>query len=403
MRLPLQRRIVAEREYTSRNRRPMTRATVTHLLACVLLVAPAAGQDYDEKRQRLERLREEIGELESELADDREREDSAAVALAEVEQRIGAIAARVRDLEREIDTRSERLAALETEIAAERERVDRHRERLARELRAAHRVGREGVLRLLLNQQDPDRIDRMLAYYGYLGRARAERIETALDAMQRLRELRERRRAELDELEAARADREDRLQRLEATREEREGLLAELRQRIERQGGELSSLESEAEELAGLVERLRDTLADVPEPEATARPFPATRGDLDWPLRGRVLAGFGNERPGGATWTGLLIAGERGDPVRAVAHGRVVFADWLRGLGLLLIIDHGDGYLTLYGRNEALYREVGDWVAPGEVIAAVGESGGGRRSALYFEVRADGDPVDPVVWLRSRG
>jgi len=379
------------------------RAPIAILLAALLLPAATGAQDYDDQRERLERLRGEIEELEQQLAASRQREGGVAAELAGLEQRIGDLAAEVAALEREIQARSERIEALEADIAAERERVAGHRERLAQELRAAHRAGREGVLRLLLNQQDPDRVDRMLAYYGYLGRARAERIEAALAALETLRTLRERREEELAEREAAREARRERLARLEASREEREALLSELRERIERQGSELARLEADEAELSELVARLRRTLEDIPETEAGARPFPANKGALEWPLQGRVLAGFGSERSGGVRWTGLLIAGERGEPVRAVAHGRVVFADWLRGLGLLLIIDHGDGYLTLYGRNQSLYREVGDWVAPGEVIAAVGESGGRRRSALYFEVRADGDPVDPVAWLRSRG
>ncbi|PWG63427.1 murein hydrolase activator EnvC family protein [Spiribacter halobius] len=372
-------------------------------LALGLLAAGAAAQDdVGAKAERLETLRERIGELEAAIDQDRQREDSLSAGLAELERRIGEIAGDVRALEREIAARAERVEALESEIATERENVARQRERLAAELRAAYRVGREGVLRLLLNQEDPDRVDRMIAYYGYLGRARGERIEAALDAVETLRRLRERRRSEQEALEQARAERESRLQRLEAGRAEREALLAELRERIERQGGTLADLEQQAEALADLVGRLRDTLADIPETTAEARPFPAHKGDLAWPLEGRVLAGYGSQRSGGVRWTGLLIDGEQGAPVRAVAHGRVVFADWLRGLGLLLIIDHGDGYLTLYGRNQSLYREVGDWVAPGEVIAAVGDSGGRRGSALYFEVRADGDPVDPVAWLRSR-
>lgn len=382
----------------------MTRlATIAAFLAGLLLAAGATAQEYGDQHERLERLRAAIGELEQQLAADREREGGVAAELANLEQRIGDLAGEVAALEREIRARSERIEALEADIAAERERVAGHREHLARELRAAHRAGREGVLRLLLNQQDPDRIDRMLAYYGYLGRARAERIEAALDALADLRALRARREAELADREAAREVHRERLARLQASREERAALLAELRGRIERQGSELARLEEDEAELAELVTRLRRTLQDVPETEAGARPFPASKGALAWPVEGEVLAGFGSRRSGGVRWTGLLIAGERGEPVRAVAHGRVVFADWLRGLGLLLIIDHGDGYLTLYGRNQSLYREVGDWVAPGEVIAAVGESGGRRRSALYFEVRADGDPVDPVAWLRSRG
>src|SRR5699024_286300 len=140
---------------------------------------------------------------------------------------------------------------------------------------------------------------------------------------------------------------------------------------------------------------------DVKDAQLGKQPFRNRRGALDWPVRGSLLARFGQDRDlGDVRWNGIVIKNKAGAPIQAVAHGRVVFADWLRGFGLLVIIDHGEGFMTLYGHNEAVFKENGDWVRPGDIIATVGTGGRPRATGLYFEVRSGGKPLDPLRWLK---
>jgi len=181
-------------------------------------------------------------------------------------------------------------------------------------------------------------------------------------------------------------------------RKQRERALAALDERLASDRRELAGLERDAEELGRLLEQLADVLADVPA-DVAIPPFQGLRGDLPMPVAGPVVEAYGDHRSGELRWTGWLIDVSVGDEVRSIAHGRVAYADWLRGYGLLLIIDHGDEYMSLYAHNEALMRDVGDWVAPGEVIALAGRSGGVSEPALYFELRQGGRPVDPASWI----
>jgi septal ring factor EnvC (AmiA/AmiB activator) len=382
----------------------MRRFLVLAALSLALVAAPAApaGQNFEEKSQKLEKLREDIRQLKDQLQQDRERKDSVSAELRRLDKEVGDAAAAVQELERRIGEKRDRVAGLRAEYNARSKRMERQRDYLARQVRAAYVAGHEEYLRMLLNQEDPERLDRMLVYYDYLSRARAQHIAAALDALQKLRRLRKRLDGELDELAALKAQRSERRDRLQASRSKRSELLAKLESRIDSGDEQLQRMREDEKRLADLVQRLQQTLADIPEEKLQERPFKSVKGSLQWPLEGKLEARFGARRSGDIRWTGMLIAAPKGTPVHAVSHGRVVFADWLRGLGLLLIIDHGDGYMTLYGHNQSVYKETGDWVQAGEVVASVGESGGSTRSALYFEVRADGKPVNPQAWLRPR-
>jgi murein hydrolase activator len=187
------------------------------------------------------------------------------------------------------------------------------------------------------------------------------------------------------------------LETLDRSRAERGALLAELDTSIEADGGELVRLRDEERRLVDLVTELGALLAAFP--VDSEEPFPRLRGRLAWPVTGDIAGEFGRPRGGGLRWNGMLLSAPEGAAVRSVYHGRVAFADWLQGLGLLMVIDHGDGYMTLYGHNDALLKEPGDWVRPGEAIGEVGRTGGRADPALYFEIRHRGEPVDPRAWI----
>jgi len=260
-------------------------------------------------------------------------------------------------------------------------------------LRAAYAIGREGKLKLLLSQNDASRVRRLLAYHGYLGKAREKRIAEIRASQERLERLLAERHSEVAQLEQDQLAQHDEEIALEAARQRRAGLLARERQRVESRSERLRRLERDRKRLRALLARLEKEAANRDLSASLGTPFAARKGKLPWPLAGRPRAA---PDAGG----GVLIPAPAGAPVHAIHRGRIAFADWLRGYGLLTIIDHGDGFLSLYGHNQALYKEVGQWVEAGETIASAGNSGGKRSAGVYFAIRKQGKAVDPRRWCR---
>ncbi|MDN3516637.1 peptidoglycan DD-metalloendopeptidase family protein [Aquisalimonas lutea] len=370
------------------------------LVVCLLVpLAAPAERDYEQSAAELEALRERIAAIESDLEQRQDRRDQVVAELRELEQAIGATTRRLSALDEQLAEAEARAGELREAVAAEKEAAAEHREVLREAVREAYMSAREPFLKLLLNQEDPAALDRLLLYYEYIGEARSHRVEQALQALQRYRDARDALDREMQRLESLRAEQQREQERLSERRQQRQAVLERVEAAIGEGEQRLDRLERDEQELENVVEELRQALADVPERDLDQPSIDEQRGALPWPVRGELDARFGDTRDGGADWRGVLLRTEMGTPVEAVSHGRVVFADWLRGLGLLLIIDHGDGYMTLYGYNQSLYRDVGDWVEAGDVIARVGDSGGRERAGLYFELRVDGQPRDPLRWL----
>jgi septal ring factor EnvC (AmiA/AmiB activator) len=291
---------------------------------------------------------------------------------------------------------------LEAEKAQREAELDGERNALAGELRAAYFNGREEELKLLLNQEDPAAFGRTLAYYGYFGRARAARIQGIKDKLEHLALLREKIAAETARLQQLESQQETEVAALKTAQDNRAGAVSAIDQQLKTRGGELQRLQSQANSLEKLIDELRKAIESAP--VVKQAPFEPLKGKLPWPVQqGRVLARFGEPRAGGSLkWQGMLIGTDRGARVRAPYGGRVVYGDWLPGMGLMIVIDHGGGYMSLYGHNDEIYRKVGETVAAGDVIGSVGDSGGHNEPALYFEVRRGRTPVDPETWLQRR-
>ncbi|WP_193222321.1 murein hydrolase activator EnvC family protein [Alkalilimnicola sp. S0819] len=371
------------------------------LLALAAFGAPA--QEYREREAELRELRERITQVREDMRRAQQRRDAAQTELGRLERRLGRAAAALREIagrRQQVDARVSRLRA---EQGRQSELLSEQRAYLARALREAYAGGRQEYLKLLLNQQDPSQFQRLLVYYDYFNRARAARIAEVTEALQALARTREELDQALAELDGLARARRAEHERLQAARTERQALLARIGRELESRGGELAALKVDEQELTKLLQELNRALADIPESALDRKPFPQTRGTLPWPAKGRLTARYGQARGlGDMRWSGVLIGAESGAEVRAVSHGRVVYSDWLRGFGLLLIVDHGEGYMSLYGHNQSLYKEAGDWVEAGELLARVGSSGGRDKPGLYFEIRAAGKPVDPQRWLRAK-
>lgn len=381
----------------------MRTTTLTWTVLATALVAAAAlaagaGRAQDERRQ-LQDVRARIKALEARIAAETGERDQASKALEALELEIAAAERKLEALaaESEAEQGRERSAAARTRTA--RARLAEERDALARQVRVAYMNGREETVKLLLSQQTPASFGRMVVYYGYFNRARAARVRgvaTELDSLARLEA--ESRQAQ-EKLAALRQAQAAQVAELDRARDDRKALLGKLNRSISEAGGEVEQLKQRERRLAELLTELGKVMARFP-PDSE-EPFRSAKGRLAWPVQGRLEGDYGQPIAGGSLRRrGVLFSSPAGTPVRAIYHGRVAFADWLPGLGLLIVIDHGDGYMSLYGHNDALLKEPGDWVTPGEPIAQVGDTGGQAQPSLYFEIRHDGKPVDPHAWIR---
>ena len=435
----------------------MLRAALFALLACCL--APAVADERADTQHQLEATQKDIAELQKLLGNLQQEKSGVQKQLQGTEREIGELQKQIEALEQQLKANEGEVRQLDGEKKKLQGQHAEQQKLIAIQIRAAYQSGRQEYLKLLLNQQQPEQVARNLTYHEYLGRARSAQLASfnrtlarlhgveselasrhALVAGQQL-ELQQRREA----LEKARGERREALakldgelgsgdQRLKERQQEQaklasvlktieETLARQAREAEERRRAEERRLaearakaaaEEQQRKLAAAREERRDSrpkaalLHDGPQVSSRSPsfggPFAQARGQLPWPVDGRLLARFGSPRDDGRLkWDGVLIGAGAGSQVRAIHGGRVVFADWLRGAGLLLIVDHGDGYLSLYGHNQSLLKEAGDLVKAGEAIATVGNTGGQDIPALYFAIRQQGQPSDPLNWCRAQG
>jgi septal ring factor EnvC (AmiA/AmiB activator) len=365
-------------------------------LSTVSLQAAPADQEA-----KLKVLRDRIGVLQQRMSRTRGEHHQLNEQLRKTEEQVGRLARRLRVLDGRLARQQRSLHELRAKEQADSKALVAERDALAGQVRAAYVTGRQERIKLLLNQEDPATLSRVLVYYDYLHRTRAARmarLQEGLAALARTREQIGEEAARLAELQAkSRAEK----QALEQSQAERRRVVRALAKELLSQGKEMAQLQRDEQALSELLKGLRDALSDIPPEAPGEQRFVGLKGKLPWPASGRLEARFGQQKVGSLRWDGVMISAPEGREVKAVHHGRVAYADWLRGFGLLLIIDHGDGYMTLYGHNQSLYKETGDWVESGEAIAAVGNSGGRERTGMYFGIRFKGKPVNPTQWCRS--
>jgi len=374
--------------------RPLLAAAAGALLA-LLAAAPGAADRDPEKELR--QVRERIEDLQRAVRRDTDRRDTLAGQLRDAEENVRGARARLRDVRKRLADSDARLEALTTERERHERALAEQRSALASQLRAAYMGGREEQLKLLLSQEDPAAFGRMMVYYSYLGRARAGKIQEIQSLVATLEAALAEENAERERLASLEADSRRELSAVDTARAERTRALRAVNAQIRNQSDSIAKLKREAAALEKLLADLRKALRDLP--PAGGQAFEKVRGRLSWPVPGKITARFGQPRGGGLRWNGVMIETGRGSEVRALYDGRIAYADWLPGMGLLLIIDHG-GYMSLYAHNEQLFKSAGDRVEGGEVVATVGDSGGRSQPGLYLEIRRGAQPVDPVPWFR---
>lgn len=379
------------------------------LAVVILLVASAswaAKQDSAAaKESELKAMRARIESVRRSIQADAERRDTMVGELKEADEAIQGARLSLAEVRERRQAGEQELATLNAERLETEQMIADERAALAAEVRMAYMNGRGEQLKLMLNQQDPAQLGRVLHYYGYFGRARAARIAQIEDQLQHLALLAERIDAQMAHLREIEAEHAREANNLSAARQRRARALKQLESKLENNNTRLQKMQSDARALERLVSELRRAMEEAakaqPKPKGgKAQPAPVGRGQWPWPVKGEVLARFGQQRAGGPLrWQGMVIGAAPGTAVRAPANGRVLYSDWLPGLGLLMVLDHGNGLMSLYGHNEQLFRKVGDTVSAGEVLGDVGDTGVEGRTGIYLEIRTGKRPVDPLNWL----
>lgn len=357
-----------------------------------------AAADPAAKEAELKQVRGRIESIRKSIHAEAEKRDALAAEVRKAELNVQSARERLAAVREQRVAAQQRLQSLEKERAETQRSIDAERDALAGELRVAYVNGRQEQLKLLLNQRDPAQLGRMMAWYSYFGRARAERITSINEHLAHLDLVAENIAEETRKLQALEAEQSKEVSSLAGARDSRKQTLAKVQSTLRSRNDQLAKAQREAAALEKLVEQLRRAIEEFP--DFGDQPFARARGRLPWPVKGSVLARFGQLRSGGPLkWQGMVIGAERGSQVRAPFPGRVVYADWLPGLGLLIVLDHGGGFMSLYGHNEQLYRRVGDRVAAGDPLAAVGDAAGFGKPGLYLEIRKGRQTLDPAPWL----
>ena len=351
-------------------------------------------------QSELKQIRSRIESIRKVIQDGLERRDVASADLRGAELQMQSARSRLAQIRAQRQASEQKLAGLQEQRRKTEQTIAAERTALAGELRIAYINGRTEQLALILSQAEAAKLGRMMAYYGYFGRARAAHIDEITDQLAHLDLISESIAAETEHLKTAERDSGVALQMLADARQQRQQTLASIQQTLKSRNDELDRLKRDAQALERLVEQLRLAMQDFP--VLSRQPFEQVKGKLPWPVKGTVTNRFGQSRGGTLKWQGILITAQRGLQIRAPFYGRVIYSDWLPGLGLLLVIDHGHGYMSLYGHNEELYKAVGDTVQPGDAIAAVGDSGGHAQPGLYVEIRKGKEALDPQLWLQKR-
>ena len=355
----------------------------------------------DQQQARLEKLDRSISKLEKKLRSRDKQKDSLQNELKKVEVEASQLKGNLRKLGKEIRTVVAELSILrhqETDLQA---RIVQQADVIAEQIAAAHKLGDQEPIKLLLNQENPQQLARVFKYYDYFLQARSEKIASYMNDVESLTEVIARISSQQLALKRSQSDLKSGQEKLRGRVAKRSVTLKQLDASLVSDKKKLGSLQRERSELEEILSAVEEAVADMTLP-SNYKPFLSRKGKLSWPLKGRVAHSYGSQRSGELRWEGWLISASAGTAVNAVHNGRIVFSNYLRGFGLLAIVDHGDGYMTLYAHNQELLKDTGDWVQSNELVARAGNTGGLNKPALYFEIRSQGKPADPKVWLEKR-
>lgn len=385
---------------------------IRSILATCALTFIYALPGYANNQDNLKLLRERIQSLQKDLANKETLKQDTTDALQDTERAINSIAQKMAKLIEHDRQAVEEYKLLQMQYKKISDEIETERNQLEKLFYQQYIGGRQDYLRLVLNQQDPHQIARDIYYYRLLSQARANSIQNLQHNQDEIETLTKASRQKKDEITANQTEYFNQRKKLEQEKAKHKMVLAQVSGQISQQQQEISKLEKDEKRLTNLVneinqllvkEKPNNTVINNQLPNATGAgvAFSALKGKLNLPVRGKLVNTFGGQRSGKhVTWKGLFIESPPGSEVKAISAGRVVFADWLRGFGNLIILDHGNNYMSLYGNNATLHKQVGEPIRGGDTIATVGNSSGNTDSGLYFELRHGGKPFDPLTWIK---
>ena len=375
------------------------------LLAAVFMQLPLTvyADEIATQTKKLQQIQQQIEVVRKRINTLQGQHNSLQDVLQKTEKQIGSVTAELRQLDARTAKVQQKIRELQDQRASAELRLGNMRVQLAEQLQLAYMAGRQQRIKLLLSQQDPATVGRMLVYHGYFARARNERMQSLKASLQQLHDIERSLADQQAEIALLRQQQADKTAGLVAEQDNRRQIMAQLQAQMQTSTAQLDTLEQDQQRLHKLVQSLTLALQEMPQDGGQYTSLRQLKGKLHWPVAGRISQPFGaREAQGNLQTRGVQIATRAGVDVQAIARGRIAFSDWLRGFGLLLIIDHGEGYMSLYGQNRSLYKEVGEWVERGEAIAAAGDTGGQASAGLYLELRKNGKPFNPAPWFKGK-
>ena len=374
------------------------RLKIYFLLALLSFSPTLLAEITDQQKLELKLLKSSILKLQNTLIRSNEQKVQLEIDFKEIEIKISKIDRNIRILNSKIATTVNNISEKEIEQISIKRRIAQQNEIIIQQLRSASQLGHQEPIKLLLNQEDPVKLARMFKYYDYFIRARSHKILEYMRDITDLSKIIDGIKRDKFSLVTSKEKLKIEQQSAELHLKERTQILKRLTNDITEDETRLRKLKIQRAGLQALIDAVSDIVSSV-KMTNQHRPFKSLKGNLSWPIKGKLINNFGSKRSGSVRWNGWLIKANKGTSVKTVHEGRVVFSDYLRGFGLMLILDHGDGFMTLYGHNQELLKDTGEWVNPKDEIAKAGNTGGLTESALYFEVRHQGQPKNPKIWL----
>ena len=361
-----------------------------------------ADNDDEEQKEALDQVRRDIGKMQSEIRETQLLHDTVQKEILKLEIELARILKDLKTVKRKIRGEQSKLSKLYQKRKALKKDLKTQHKLLAGQVKSAYMMGRQEYIKIVLNLEDSSSVGRTMTYYDYFNRARLARIEKSRNTLVSLETVEAKIIKQTARLKQIREQQTKKKNKLKQVSRSRGIVVARLHSQLVDKEQDLSQLLADERQLQKLIQDLDRTIPDILTDPGKRTPFAKLKGKLNWPTKGKLKPLYGKRRNASRVkWNGVMITARTGSDVKAVSHGRVAFADFLRGYGLLLIIDHGDGYMSLYGHNQTIYKDIGEWVEAGEVISSVGTSGGQKHAGLYFEIRHNGEPTNPVRWCRS--
>ncbi len=381
---------------------------LTLLVVFTTSVFAAPVAESKKSTAELEALRDQIQKIKKEISKDRGTSDELRKQLEQSEVEVEQAIKASKELDEKIRQQKESLDTLNKQQEENAEALNQHKAFMREQIRVAYMNQNQSTLKLVLNQEDSAVLGRNMVYHRYFSAARSQKIAQINQQLNDIQALQKVVALETEQLRLVQHSRKENLQKLEQKKHERELIITQLDKQLSSKGAKLNRMQKDAETLNALINSLNkaavrlERLAKLERAKRKTASFANLKGKLRWPATGGIIHRYGTSRNGSSLkWNGVLINAPVGSDVKAISNGRIIFSDWFQNLGRLVIVDHGDGYMSLYGHNRELFRLVGDKVKTGEVIASVGNSGGRKNSGLYFEVRRKGAPVNPATWCKG--